>query len=125
MTFTTEQTAADFPIPFSSKANPFYLICSSADEQPDVQEDVEVEELNDTGVDLPAKVIVFNDEWHTFEEVINQIMKATKCDQKKAEALTWEIHSKGRSIVYDGDMAKCVLVSEILEEIDLSTEIQF
>jgi ATP-dependent Clp protease adaptor protein ClpS len=94
-------------------------------EQPETLEEVEVEELDEVGVDLPAKVIVFNDEWHTFEEVINQIMKATSCDQKKAESLTWEIHSKGKAIVFDGDMGKCVGVSEILEEIDLSTEIQF
>ena len=101
------------------------IFTAGAGEQPDTQEDVEVAELDDTGIDLPAKVIVFNDEWHTFEEVINQIMKATGCGQNKAETLTWEIHSKGRAVVYDGDMAKCVIVSEILEEIDLSTEIQF
>jgi len=101
-----------------------YRLSAVDDDQPDTQEELEIAELDDTGVDLPAKVIVFNDEWHTFEEVIAQIIKATGCNQKKAESLTWEIHSKGKAIVYDGDMSKCVKVSEILEEIDLSTEIQ-
>ncbi|GAB5465012.1 MAG: ATP-dependent Clp protease adaptor ClpS [Candidatus Kapaibacteriales bacterium] len=103
--------------------NPKFIM--AATEQPDTQEELEIDEEESVGIDLPAKVIVFNDDWHSFDEVINQIIKATGCPQPKAEVLTWEIHSKGKAIVFDGDMSKCVKVSEILEEIDLSTEIQF
>jgi ATP-dependent Clp protease adaptor protein ClpS len=51
----------------------------------------------------PAKVILFNDEIHTFEEVIAQLMKA---------------------VVFTGEMFRCMEVSHILEEIKLMTQIE-
>ncbi|MBC8043255.1 MAG: ATP-dependent Clp protease adaptor ClpS [Rhizobacter sp.] len=72
----------------------------------------------------PHKVVLFNDSVHTFEEVIEQIIKATRCTRERAEVCTWEVHNKGRSIVYDGEMTECIRVSSILEEIHLRTEIQ-
>ncbi len=72
----------------------------------------------------PVKVILFNDEVHTFDEVIDQIIKATKCSQSKAEALTWEVHSKGKSMVFEGPMNDCIKVSNVLEEIALHTQIE-
>ena len=78
----------------------------------------------DVDVQLPARVILFNDEVHTFEEVITQIIKATGCDVAKAEALTWEVHNAGKAVVYEGEMTKCVQVSHVLEEIELMTQIE-
>ncbi|NTU53047.1 MAG: ATP-dependent Clp protease adaptor ClpS [Chlorobiaceae bacterium] len=70
------------------------------------------------------RVILYNDDHHTFDEVIFQIIKAVRCTRVKAEKHTWEVHTKGRSIVYSGDMTNCIRVSAILEEIALKTEIQ-
>lgn len=96
-------------------------------ESPDIDtlEKEELEPADNVGTTSPAKVIVFNDEWHTFDEVIHQIIKATACSQSKAEELTWEIHEKGKAVVYEGDMGKCLTVSSILEEIALNTQIEF
>lgn len=89
------------------------------------QEQEVLEEIIDEKIGNACKVILFNDEWHTFDEVINQILKATKCSEKKAEELTWEVHTKGKSCVYDGDMDECLKVSSILEEINLHTQIEY
>jgi ATP-dependent Clp protease adapter protein ClpS len=70
------------------------------------------------------RVVLFNDEEHSFDEVIEQIIKATQCSRQKAERCTWEVHTRGRSIVYFGQMSACLKVSAILEEIALKTEIQ-
>ena len=88
---------------------------------------IEQEQEQDLAVVIqePAKVVLFNDEVHTFEEVIGQIIKATGCDLSKAQALTWEVHNNGRAIVYEGEMTKCVRVSAVLEEIDLMTQIEY
>ena len=83
----------------------------------------EVEEKEKIETYIPAKVIVYNDDWHTFDEVIYQIMKAIKCDLYTAEQLTWEIHTKGKAVVFEGDLEEAVYVSNVLEEIDLSVEI--
>ncbi len=72
----------------------------------------------------PAKVILFNDEIHTFDEVITQLIKAIKCSHAKAEALAWEVHNNGRAVVFSGEMPRCVEVSGILEEIQLMTQIE-
>ena len=72
----------------------------------------------------PAKVILYNDEIHTFDEVIGQLIKALGCDQTRAESLTWEVHTKGKALVYEGIMNECLKVSAVLEEIALHTNIE-
>jgi ATP-dependent Clp protease adapter protein ClpS len=85
-------------------------------EQHDLEDEVLTQE--------PAKVILFNDEVHTFDEVIIQLMKAIRCTQTKAESLAWEVHNSGKAVVYSGEMLKCMEVSSILEEIKLMTQIE-
>ena len=79
---------------------------------------------NDTVIQAPAKVILFNDEIHTFEEVIGQLIKALSCDTATAEGLTWEVHNTGKAMVFEGAMNECVKISSVLEEIALHTQIE-
>jgi ATP-dependent Clp protease adapter protein ClpS len=72
----------------------------------------------------PAKVILFNDEAHTFDEVITQLIKALKCTSQHAEELTWEVHNVGKAAVFTGELVKCMQVSSVLEEIKLMTQIE-
>ena len=72
----------------------------------------------------PAKVILFNDEVHTFDEVISQLIKATRCSAEKAEGLAWEVHTTGKAVVFAGELSRCMQVSGILEEIHLMTQIE-
>ena len=72
----------------------------------------------------PAKVILFNDDVHTFDEVISQVIKAIHCDHQTAESLVHEVHSNGKAVVYSGDVHQCVEVSGVLEEIMLMTQIE-
>jgi len=96
------------------------MISASADQHVSFQGESE----SDVEIQTPARVILFNDEMHTFEEVIGQIIKATGCDLSRAEALTWEVHNTGKAMVFEGEVTKCVRVSSILEEIDLMTHIE-
>lgn len=74
-------------------------------------------------VGLPYKVVLFNDEWHSFDDVINQIIKAVKCSFETARDYAFEAHVKGKSIVFNGELNSCLKVSSILEEIALNTQI--
>ena len=91
-------------------------------EDPDVltQEEVAVEER----VDTPWRVIVYNDEIHTFEEVIRQVVKATGCTTQQAERHAWTIHTEGKDCVYQGEFFECFRVQGVLREIQLVTEIE-
>jgi ATP-dependent Clp protease adaptor protein ClpS len=84
------------------------------------QEEKDVDVL----IEQPARVILFNDEEHSFDEVIGQIIKAIGCDTVKAEALTWEVHNTGKAEVFEGVMTECLKVSHTLEEIALNTQIE-
>ena len=83
--------------------------------------DVEVEE--DISIGLSNRVVLYNDDWHTFDEVIYQLIKAINCTYEKARDHAFEVHVKGKSIVFTGSMKECLKVSSILEEIALTTQI--
>lgn len=105
--------------------NKFIMAEKEEEENPQTQVE-EVEELDESvDVGLSSKVILFNDDWHTFEEVTQQIIKAIKCTENEAETMTWEVHTKGKACVYDGEMGECLRVSGVLEEIGLTTQIEY
>lgn len=76
-----------------------------------------------TNKKLSSRVILFNDDWHTFDEVINQLIKATKCSFEKGREFAFEVHVKGKAIVFNGSLNDCLNVSTVLEEIALHTQI--
>lgn len=76
-----------------------------------------------TGNGLGTKVILFNDNYHTFEQVINQVMKAIGCNERTAFYHANKIHTTGKSDVFKGPIEKCLTVSAILQEINLKTQI--
>jgi ATP-dependent Clp protease adapter protein ClpS len=97
--------------------------------EPDVEpappEVEELEEEDDGGrTDDPWFVILFNDEVHTFEEVIGQLVKATGCSRGEAEDMAWTVHNEGKATVYEGTFEECFEVQSVLKEIQLVTEIQ-
>jgi len=74
------------------------------------------------GAKGPFIVILYDDDWHTFPQVISQVRKATGCSFEKASAITMEVHNKGRAIAYSGDRNKCEEVATILRQIRLQVE---
>jgi ATP-dependent Clp protease adapter protein ClpS len=80
----------------------------------------EVEEA----IQTPWRLILYNDEVHTFEEVIQQLIKALKCGRGRAEELALKVHSEGKAIVFEGEFEECLKRDYILREIELITEIK-
>mgnify|MGYP001555983230 CR=1 FL=1 len=73
----------------------------------------------------PARVIVYNDDWHTFDEVIHQLIKATACDEATAEGHAYTVHTQGRAQVFDGSREDCERVAGVLREIRLQVEVDW
>ena len=88
-------------------------------DKPVIEKEIDVE----IDIGLEARVALFNDDWHSFDEVIFQIMKAINCTFEQARGFTFEVHVKGKSIIFSGPMSKCLQVSSVLEEIALFTQI--
>jgi ATP-dependent Clp protease adapter protein ClpS len=89
---------------------------------PDVE--TELVEAEETRVQAPWRVLLFDDDTHTFDEVIVQLVRATGCSWERAEAHAWTVHSKGKDTVYTGEFEKCFRVQQILSQIDLITQLE-
>ncbi|MFK7843677.1 MAG: ATP-dependent Clp protease adaptor ClpS [Rhodothermales bacterium] len=93
-----------------------------SEQNPEVLEVVEV--AVEERMDLPWRVILYNDEIHTFEEVILQIIKATGCSSEQAKSFALQAHSQGKASVFEGSFEECFRVQGVLREIQLVTEIE-
>jgi len=74
--------------------------------EPDVTEETRTRRLP------PYHVVVLNDEDHTFEYVIEMLIKLFSHSVTRAKDLTWQIHSRGRAIVYTTHKEKAELKCE-------------
>jgi len=83
----------------------------------------EVEVLEEEAISGAWRVLLFNDDVHTFDEVIGQIIKATGCSHTRAQVLTWRVHHEGKAQVFESDLEACLRVESVLAEINLITRI--
>ena len=90
---------------------------------PDKARELEVDVLEEEAVSAAWRVLLYNDEVHTFDEVIWQIVKATRCSRSHAEKLTWQVHHQGKAQVFEGAFEACLKVESVLAEIHLITRI--
>jgi ATP-dependent Clp protease adaptor protein ClpS len=84
---------------------------------------IEILTDEETVVGLVSRVVLYNDNWHTFDEVIYQLIKATRCTFEKARDFAFEVHVRGKAMVFSGSINDCLKVSSVLEEIALNTQI--
>lgn len=91
---------------------------------PEVEVDVLEEEKEEEQEETPWRVILFDDDVHTFDEVIGQLKKALGCSNDHAEKLTMKVHNEGKAQVYEGSFEDCFEVNAVLKEIQLITEIK-
>ena len=85
------------------------------------EEDVLVED--DTGTGMPAHIIVYNDDFNTFEWVIECFMAVLQHTHEQAEQLSMIIHFKGKATVKSGTKDELIPLCEALLERGLSAEV--
>lgn len=86
----------------------------------ETETDVAVEER----VDTPWRVVLYDDDIHTFDDVIGQLIKATGCTAEQAARHAWTVHTEGKDCVYEGEFFECLRIQGVLREIQLVTEIE-
>lgn len=100
-----------------------YLVCSDEKKKaPEVE--VLVLEKEKEKEQTPWRLILYDDEIHTFDEVINQLIKALGCSVSEAEDLTYKVHNEGKATVFEGSFEECLKINNVLQEIQLVTEIK-
>lgn len=81
-------------------------------------------ETAETPTDEPTyRVILYNDDHHSVDEVVLQIQKATGYDLYKATSIMLEAHTKGRAVCFRGERGQCQKVARILRQIRLQVEV--
>lgn len=72
----------------------------------------------------PWKVILYNDDIHSFDEVILQLIKAVGCSAQRAEEIAYEAHTRGKAVAHSGPFEQCFRVAGVLREIQLIVDIE-
>ncbi len=99
-------------------------ISLNAEKEPKTEVQVLTDVQEEEEIDTPWRLILYDDDVHTFDEVINQLIKALACSIPKAEELTLKVHNEGKAIVYEGSFEECLKRNAVLQEIQLITEIK-
>ncbi|MBK6772965.1 MAG: ATP-dependent Clp protease adaptor ClpS [Ignavibacteria bacterium] len=69
------------------------------------------------------KLILYNSN-HLWDDVINQLGKATGFDILRCEQIALFAHTKGKAVVKSGTADELGTINNVLREIDLITEIE-
>lgn len=85
----------------------------------------EVEELVDDGVSATGgwRVVLFNCDCHSFDEVERVLIAATRCTLSRARALSNEVHTKGSAEVYRGPRERCEAVADVIGRVGLLVKV--
>ncbi len=83
------------------------------------QEEVEVDVLEE----LENSLVVYNDDFNTFEHVIDTLIKVCKHTPQQAEQCTWLIHFKGKCMVKQGEFSKLKPMQEAILERGIDAKI--
>jgi len=108
------------PSPFP----PHLSVFAQATVVPYEDEDVLIDDDIGIRIDAPWKVVLYNDNIHTFDEVILQLQKALGCSAQRAENIAFEAHNRGKAVAYSGEFNECFRVMGVLREIQLVVEIE-
>ena len=86
--------------------------------QEEVLEEVTTQTSKDT------KLVLFNDEVHTFDDVIEALVSVCGHDSVQAEQCTYIIHYKGKCAVKEGCETKLIAMCTALHDRGLTAEVQ-
>ncbi len=69
------------------------------------------------------RVVLFNCDCHSFDEVERQLIKAVRCSLSQARNWSNQVHNRGSAIVYKGARERCEAVAAVLEDIRLKVKV--
>ena len=79
-------------------------------------------EVDEVTVD-EQNVVIYNDDYNTFEHVIATLIKVCKHTNEQAEQCTWLIHHKGKCAVKSGEFEKLVPIKNAICDAGIDAKI--
>lgn len=71
-----------------------------------------------------SSLVIYNDDFNTFEHVIETLIRVCKHTQEQAEQCTWLIHYKGKCAVKNGPYEILVPMKNAILEAGIDAKIQ-
>jgi ATP-dependent Clp protease adapter protein ClpS len=68
-------------------------------------------------------VVIYNNDYNSFDEVIEILMRATRCDAQEAGIEAWEAHTFGKAPVHFGGRQECDQAALVISSIGIETEV--
>lgn len=89
--------------------------------------DTQVLEIVDEDIDeqVPAKLIVWNDDINSFDWVIESLVSVCNHTQEQAAQCAWIIHTKGKYAVKSGALSEMRPMREALVERGLQATVEY
>lgn len=88
-----------------------------------LQEELETEVLEDIGSSDIKDLIIYNDDYNTFDHVINTLIKVCKHSVQQAEQCTYIIHYKGKCAVKKGLLKELKPMKEAICDAGISARV--
>ena len=89
----------------------------------DVEIERLIEEIEQIAEEPAHNTILYNDDFHVFEDVVHMVGLATGKSFIDAYVITLEAHNNGRAICYSGEKKDCEKVAETLRGAGLIVEV--
>jgi ATP-dependent Clp protease adaptor protein ClpS len=83
----------------------------------------EIELLEEVATDLDKDLVVFNDEFNTFEHVIETLIKVCRHSPEQAEQCTWIVHYRGKCAVKKGNEDTLIPLRNAICDKGISAEV--
>jgi ATP-dependent Clp protease adapter protein ClpS len=68
-------------------------------------------------------VVIFNNDYTPFDEVVEILMRSTGCGVQEAAIEAWEAHSFGKTPVHFSSKSECEIVAAMISTVGVKTEI--
>ena len=70
------------------------------------------------------KVILYNDEFNSFDHVEECLRKICFKSKSEAKKIALEAHNKGKSVCYKGSLEECETVASLMAENNLTVSVE-
>ena len=89
-----------------------------------IQEKEAFKEVTEVTIEDLKDLVVYNDDYNTFDHVISTLVKICKHSPEQAEQCTWIIHYKGKCSVKKGTMEELKPMKEGILDAGIDAKIQ-
>ncbi len=93
-------------------------------EPPSTQEEIDSSAESQAALDLPWLVVVYDDPVNTMSFVTMVFEKVLALPKREAERKMWEVHSKGRSVVWHGGREPAEMILQQLHLYGLQAKLE-